>query len=36
MTTKKIVYAAAIRVEELRPEVNEILRHIAQLLKEPD
>ena len=36
MTTKKIVYAAAVRVEELRPEVNEILRHIAQLLKEPD
>ena len=36
MTTRKIVFAEAIRVEEFRPEVNEILRHIAQLLKEPD
>jgi len=35
MITKKIVYASALRVEELRPEVDEILRHIAQLLKEP-
>ncbi len=36
MTSKKIVYAATIMVEELRTEVDEILRHIAQLLKEPD
>ncbi len=36
MSAIKIVCAAAIRVEELRPEVNTVLRYIAQLLKECD
>lgn len=33
---KKIVYAESIRIETLRPEVDEILKQVAQLLKESD
>ena len=36
LTKKKIEYASTVRIEALRPEVDEILRHVAQLLKEPE
>jgi hypothetical protein len=34
MSDRKIEFAPAFRVEELRSEVNELLRHMAHLFKE--
>jgi hypothetical protein len=36
MSDKKIEFAPAVKVESLRTEVDELLRHIASLLIEPD